>query len=116
MKSQRRSLYIVFAVALSFVVATAANAEFVQQGSKLVGTGAVGIPYQGGSVSLSADGNTAIVSRPVDDNGAGAAWIFTRSNGVWSQQGSKLVGTGATGSIGALQGWSVSLSEATTNQ
>ena len=27
----------------------------------------------------------------------GAAWVFTRSGGVWTQQGSKLVGTGAVG-------------------
>ena len=32
-----------------------------------------------------------------DHSGAGAAWVFTRSGGVWSQQGSKLVGTGAVG-------------------
>jgi len=27
-------------------------------------------------------------------------WVFTRSGGVWTQQGTKLVGTGATGSAG----------------
>ena len=27
----------------------------------------------------------------MDNNDFGAAWVFTRSNGVWSQQGSKLV-------------------------
>ncbi len=27
----------------------------------------------------------------------GAAWVYTRSGGVWSQQGPKLVGTGAVG-------------------
>ena len=31
------------------------------------------------------------------DNRTGAAWVFTRSGGVWTQQGSKLVGTGAVG-------------------
>ena len=40
-------------------------------------------------------------------NGVGAAWVFTRSGGVWSQQG-KLVGTGAIGPAG--QGSSVALS------
>jgi hypothetical protein len=29
-------------------------------------------------------------------------WVFTRSNGAWTQQGIKLVGTGAVG--GAAQG------------
>ena len=79
-----------------------------QQGNKLVGTGAVGIGNQGYSVSLSADGNTALVGGWVDNRNAGAAWVFTRSGGVWSQQGDKLVGTGAVGS--AWQGCSVSLS------
>jgi hypothetical protein len=37
-----------------------------------------------------------------DNNSLGAAWMFTRSGGVWSQQGPKLVGTDA--SANALQG------------
>ena len=74
-----------------------ALAQFTQQGPKLVGTGAVGPAEQGSSVALSADGNTAIVGG-LDDNGlTGAAWVYTRSGGVWTQQGSKLVGTGAVG-------------------
>jgi hypothetical protein len=79
-----------------------------QQGSRLVGTGAVGWARQGWSVALSADGNTAIVGGHADDDGTGAAWVFTRSGGVWSRQGAKLVGTGAAGA--AQQGWSVALS------
>ena len=82
--------------------------QFSQQGPKLVGTGATGAAQQGDSVSLSADGNTAIVGGPADNNGHGAAWVYTRSGGVWTQQGSKLVGTGASGA--AQQGGSVSLS------
>jgi hypothetical protein len=50
-------------------------------------------PNQGTSVALSGDGNTAIVGLPGDNNQTGAAWVYTRSNGVWGQQGSKLVGT-----------------------
>lgn len=81
---------------------------WTQQGSKLVGTGAVGVPEVGFSLSLSADGNTAIVGGENDNSGAGAAWIFTRTGGGWSQQGNKLFGTGAIGN--ASQGWSVGLS------
>ncbi len=81
---------------------------FTQQGLKLVGTGAVGSALQGHAVSLSADGNTALVGAPEDDGHAGAAWIWTRSGGVWSQRGPKLVGSGAVGS--AEQGAAVSLS------
>jgi hypothetical protein len=87
---------------------TRSDGVWSQQGSKLVGTGASGSANQGHSVSLSSDGDTLAVGGFADDSFVGATWIFTRTEGVWSQQGSKLVGTGATGN--ALQGWSVSLS------
>jgi hypothetical protein len=89
-------------------VYTRTNGVWEQQGSKLVGTGAVGTSYQGVSVALSADGNTAIVGGYVDNGGVGAAWVYTRRKGAWAQQGPKLVGTGAGG--GAEQGYSVDLS------
>src|ERR1700751_3293311 len=79
---------------------------WIQQG-KLVGGGRVGLAAQGWSVSLSRDGDTAIVGGPVDHSNAGAAWVFARSRGVWTQQ-AKLVGTGAIGR--AAQGSAVSLS------
>jgi hypothetical protein len=81
---------------------------WTQQGNKLVGTGAVATARQGSSVALSADGNTAIVGGTYDNADTGAAWVFTRSGGVWAQQGSKLVGTGAVAT--ARQGSSVALS------
>jgi hypothetical protein len=84
-----------------------AQAQFMQQGPKLVGTDAVG-SGQGDKVAVSADGNTAIVGGLLDNSYAGAAWVFTRSGGVWTQQGSKLVGTGAVAQ--AQQGYSVALS------
>ena len=80
---------------------------WTQQGSKLIGSDASGFPGQGFSVALSGDGNTAVVGGRHDSSENGAVWIFVRSGGVWSQQGSKLVGTGATG--GASQGTSVSI-------
>jgi len=92
-------------------VYTRAGDVWSQQGSKLVGTGAVGSARQGVSVALSSDGNTAIVGGAADSSSTGAAWVYTRTDGVWSQQGSKLVGTGAVnGAFGARQGASVSLS------
>jgi sensor domain CHASE-containing protein len=36
------------------------------------------VALQGQSVSLSADRSTAIVGGPVDNNGLGAAWVFTQ--------------------------------------
>ena len=71
--------------------ASASPAPSYQQGVKLIGTGAVGAVYQGWSVALSADGNTAVVGGYGDNGFAGAAWVYTRSGGVWSQQGAKLV-------------------------
>jgi hypothetical protein len=88
-------------------VYTRSGGVWTQQGSKLVGYDATAAAEQGISVALSADGNTAIVGGPIDNSNTGAAWVYTRSNGVWTQQGSKLVGTGADGT--ALQGF-VSLS------
>ena len=87
-------LFFVF-VALLFS-SQLALAQFTQQGPKLVGNGAVGQAAQGVSVALSGDSNTAIVGGFRDNSYAGAVWVYTRSNGVWVQQGSKLVGTGAT--------------------
>jgi hypothetical protein len=85
-----------------------ATAQYVQQGQKLVGSGGIGQSFQGYSTALSADGNTAIVGGYFDNESVGAAWVFVRSNGVWTQEGSKLVGAGATGN--AEQGVSVALS------
>jgi hypothetical protein len=81
---------------------------WAQQGSKPVGTGAVGAAAQGSSVALSADGNTAVVGGAEHDSYTGAVWVYSRSGGTWTQQGSKLVGTGAFGKAG--QGVSVALS------
>ena len=98
-----------FAVALGLLLyALPVSAQWTQQGSKLVGTGAVGEAQQGTSVSISSDGNTAVVGGYVDSSDVGAAWVFTRSGGVWTQQGSKLVGTGPMAY--QYQGRSVSLS------
>jgi hypothetical protein len=88
---------------------TRSGGVWTQQGSKLVGTGAAGLAEQGFSVALSADGNTAIVGGPGDDENIGAVWVFTRSGGVWTQQGNKLVGTGAGGND-SQEGFSVALS------
>lgn len=88
-----------------------AGSLWTQQGPKLVGTGAVGdtggrfpnFVQQGHALALSADGNTALVGGFGDNMGSGAAWVFTRNNGVWAQQGPKLVGEGAnTGTGGSV--------------
>jgi FG-GAP-like repeat/FG-GAP repeat len=93
---------------------TGSSGVFVRNGgvwtvqTGLIANDAIGNSEQGFSVALSADGNTALVGGPEDNNAVGAAWVFTRSAGGWTQQGPKLVGIGATGV--ARQGYSVALS------
>ena len=104
----RHRVPLIVLVCATLLASHPALAQFSQQGPKLVGTGAVGFASQGTSVSISADGNTAIVGGRGDNIGVGAAWVWTRSGGVWTQQGTKLVGSGAVGD--SRQGTSVSLS------
>lgn len=89
-------------------VYTRTNGVWTQQGDKLVGAGAIGAALQGYTVSISADGNTALVGGKNDDSNTGAVWVFTRTEGTWAQQGDKLIGTGATGNV--TQGFSTGLS------
>jgi hypothetical protein len=109
-----RFLRPVLVVAALIFSSQLALAQFTQQGPKLVGTGAVGAAEQSASVGLSADGNTVITGGPLDNSGfpadVGAVWVFTRSSGVWTQQGAKLVGTGAVNPGRVGQGYSVALS------
>jgi uncharacterized protein (TIGR03437 family) len=109
MKQDKQSLFRIAVILAAFLPV---SAQLTQQGGKLLGTGAVGNAGQGSSLALSADGNTAIEGGPGDNSGAGAVWVFTRAAGAWSQQGVKLVGTGAVlGTfLGAAQGTSVALS------
>jgi hypothetical protein len=81
---------------------------FVQQGAKLTGSGATGTGHFGNSVALSADGDTALIGGNGDNGFVGAAWAFTRSGGVWTQQGPKLTANDETG--GGNFGYSVALS------
>lgn len=64
--------------------------------------------------SAAMSGDTALVGAPLHDTagktGAGAACVFTRSGGVWSQQAELTAPDGATGD---WFGWPVALSGAT---
>ena len=75
-----------------------------QQGAKLTGTGEIGDGQFGASVALSSDGNTALIGGDGDNSGAGAAWVFTRSGGAWTQQGAKLTG-GESATAGSATAW-----------
>jgi len=91
---------------------------FVRSGSswaqqaKLTAGDAGAYDHFGYSVSISSDGNTAIVgARYDDDNGqvnSGSAYIFVRSGGTWTQQ-AKFTADADAGASDYF-GWSVSIS------
>ena len=89
-------------------VFTRSGGVWSQQGPKLTGEGESGEGGFGTSVALSADGNTALIGAPGDNNSKGAAWVFTRSGSTWAQHGAKLTGGGETGP--AWFGYTVALS------
>ena len=70
----------------SAYIFTRSNGVWTQQQKLTASDGAVN-DYFGFNVSI--DGDTAIISSYADDDnatGSGSAYIFTRSNGVWTQQ------------------------------
>jgi len=77
-----------------------------QQGPKLIGSGASAQMWQGSSVALSDDGNTALVGGSASNNLQGAAWIFKRTSGIWNEEtmlaGNWLSGSSRQGSSAAL--------------
>lgn len=90
------------------------NGKWTQQGPKVIGGDSLSM--FGSAVALSGDGSTLIVGGYDDASGMGGAWVFARSNGVWKQQGPKLVGIGADrttldgNTIGSGLGGAVALS------
>ncbi len=75
---------------------------FVQQ-AKLTAKEQNGGSNLGQSVAISADGNTALIGGPSDEEPGkgemlvGAAWVFTRTGSSWAQQGPKLRGSDREG-------------------
>lgn len=87
------------------------EAGWVQQGRMLTPNDALGKAEVGDAVALSANGDVAVVGGESDDASRGAAWIFTRTHGVWTQQGRKLEPSDADpGSNVVLFGISVAVS------
>ena len=63
--------------------------------AKLAASDAVGGDWFGYSVSLSSDGNIALVGAPYKSS-TGAAYVFTRSGSTWTQQQKLLASDAAT--------------------
>ena len=81
---------------------------FLQQGDRILAGGEIGNGWFGFRVALSADGNTALVGGHIDNGAKGAAWVFRRSGGIWTQEAKFApldeVGAGEFGSSVALSG------------
>jgi hypothetical protein len=84
-------------------VFTRSGSTWTQQGGKLTGTGETGKGEFGESVTLSADGDTALIGGWRDDGGAGAAWAFVEPPTPTTGAATSLGETSATlnGTFGA---------------
>jgi RTX calcium-binding nonapeptide repeat (4 copies)/Domain of unknown function DUF11/Fibronectin type III domain/FG-GAP repeat len=81
---------------------TRSGSTWTEQGPKLTPSDETGAGQFGWSVSLTADGNTALIGGPLDNNTVGAAWQFTRSGTSWAQDGTKIVSDGDPAGLEAL--------------
>jgi hypothetical protein len=97
---------------LALVLANAVRASdpgYVQSGGKLTAAGAGGESRFGFSVSLSADGRTALIGERRGDTGE-VGWIFARSDSTWQQQSQPLLpGEGGESCSGGECGFGHSL-------
>jgi hypothetical protein len=88
--------------------------QYFQQGSKLKPYGITGAYSNfGQSVSLSADGQTALIGAPEDNQFAGAVYIFQKVSNLWWQRGSKIVASNPWGTASTF-GSSVQLNAQAT--
>ena len=86
---------------------------WTQQGTKLTPNDATGSPNFGTAVAINSDGTILAASGTSDNSGLGATWVFKLVTGTWTQQGTKIVGTGSfTGNQPVRQGTGVALNAA----
>jgi hypothetical protein len=84
----------------SAYVFTYSDSAWAQQAKLLAADSGATSPLFGDSVSLSANGSTALIGSYWDDDwgtNSGSAYVFIRRDTTWSQQAKLLAGDGATG-------------------
>jgi hypothetical protein len=62
------------------------GASWTLQGAKIKGNNAVGSAKQGSSVSVSANGTTAIIGGPTDNTNKGAFWVYVPATTIPAMQ------------------------------
>lgn len=99
----------------AYVLQKSVGTWTVDNNSQIIrGTGAIGYAQEGGSVDISADGNTIVIGGGASTFsnfatlGVGDTWVFKRNSGssIWNQEG-KYQGTGNVGN--SQQGCGVSM-------
>jgi hypothetical protein len=80
-----RGVASIAAVALLVPVPVATGAGLVQQGLPFSSDPGLGTTFFGWHVALSDDGNTSVIGGPWTNRTEGAAWIFERVHGAWSE-------------------------------
>ena len=86
-------------------VFTRSGTTWTQQGAKLTGSGAMGENSQGFAVALSADGRTALIGGPADNDDAGAAWAFTRAGTPGRSKDQSSSATAVRGTTSRATAW-----------
>jgi hypothetical protein len=87
-----------------------------QMGPKVSPTGTAGTSNFGRSCSLNYNGTIAVVGGHSDAGFLGATWVISLYNGVWAQQGPKLVGQGyVVGSNNVWQGYASNIASINSN-
>jgi chitodextrinase len=79
-------------------VFTRSGSIWSQQVELTASDGAAGDNFGSFSVTLSADGNTALIGAPTKNSWQGAGYVFTRSGSIWSQQVELTASDGASAS------------------
>lgn len=80
----KKTKLFVFLFLAGSIIPNLLFAQYIQQGSKLLGTGAIGPPTRGMSASLTGYGNGVFVVEPGDSGGRVAIWYYIQTNGVCS--------------------------------
>jgi hypothetical protein len=105
-----------FIGAVWFFNRTVVTGTWAQMGPKVSPIDNNGTSFLGFFCSLNHNGTMAVVGAPGDSGYIGATYVFVLVNGVWQQQGPKLVGQGYVYGDGYVrQGGSVYISSLTSN-